>query len=136
MPISTLTSVTAVMKDLYPRAGDRIKQWVVDDRRENAWERATCPRVKVPAHLDNTEVECRNSGTAALWIDLNHDCCYTCGDRYEEASTRDDVEAWIEVRGERPPICADRTLLSDEIAPDPSMGNHPLLAMLKRKGGT
>jgi hypothetical protein len=109
-------SLSALFKDLYPGGGNRIKQWVVESRRERAWENETCPRVATEPHLDNTGLDCRESVGPALWFHLDgHDCCHTCNDLAEEARTRQDIAAWLALKAERPPIISDRTALSDEI---------------------
>lgn len=128
----TLTDMNALLKDMFPRPGERVKQWVVDTRREHAWESATSPRFKVVWHLDNTGIECRNSASDAPWSDLDHDCCYFCGDLHEHARELPSVQAWLAEKAKRPPIEQDRTKLSDEIAPDPRLASHPALRMLRR----
>lgn len=130
--IATATSVVRTMKDFFPQPGERIKQYVVDMRREDRWERETCPRIQVPVHEDNTGVECSNSNSSVPWIDLDHHCCYVCGDLSE--STRELVEArgWFAAKAARPPICDDLDKLSDQIAPDLAMRAHTLLAMIPR----
>lgn len=45
-------STDSLFKDIYPRPGERIKQWVVDVRREDAWARETCPRFTMDPHND------------------------------------------------------------------------------------
>jgi len=72
---SNIVSVDALYRDLYPAAGTRIKQWVVEMQREFAWERETCPRVDVPVHNDNCGGECRNVGTTQ-WMNLDQDSCH------------------------------------------------------------
>lgn len=104
------------MKDHYPSPGDRIKQYVVDERNLRAWELATCPRVVVPDHVDNCECQCRNVGEHA-WVDLTHDSCGECEDIQDRTSTRQDVVDWLAERDKQPKPCADRELLSDEVAP-------------------
>lgn len=126
-----VTAFDAVMRDVYPRPGERIKQWVVDTGREQAWERETCPIVTVPDHRDNTGAECRNCGSSA-WIYLSHDCCYVCNDQREATATRPDVVAWLAERAARPPIERDHKKLSDEIAPDLSLTAHPTIDAMMR----
>ncbi len=130
---STSVSVTHLFKDLYPRAGDRIKQWVIDSRRERAWDLETCPSVSLPPHKDNTDADCRNV-PSAVWIDLaQHDCCHECNDVAEAMEVNEPaVVAWLAERARRPPICADRAALSDEIAEDYSLRGHPLLAFTRK----
>lgn len=38
----------------------------------------------------------------------------------------------LDERSRRPPVCADRSVLSDEIAPDLSLTDHPLLKAVRR----
>lgn len=132
MTTTTLESVTATIKDMYPRPGERIKQWVVDAQREYQWELETCPRFFVHRHIDNTGLECRNAGPTP-WIHLNHDCCYTCGDMHGLFSVRPETVEWVHEKAKRPPIETDRSKLSDEIAPDTSMTEHPMLAAFKER---
>ena len=129
---ATVASVDRTLKDMFPRPGMRIKQWVVDRWRESEWEHQTCPRFNVDPHLDNTGCECRNSGETSF-KHLNHDCCSTCEDLYELANNSQAVMNWLAERAKRPDICADRDKFSDEIAPDPRTYEHPLLAMLPRE---
>lgn len=126
-----VTSLRETMRDFYPRAGERLKQYVVDMRRENAWESATCPRVDLAGHEDNTGARCRNEGPT-LWTHLDHDCCETCGRRHIFERSRSDITAWIVLRDARPPIEADHANLSDEIEPDRSLEPHPMLAMFAK----
>ncbi len=128
---STTISVDALFKDMYPRAGERIKQWVVDMRRERAWEVATCPHVDVPDHKDNTGADCRNVG-ASIWVDLEkHDCCHDCEDLAAALRLRPDVAAWL-ARTDRPAVTRDRSVLSDEIAEDVTLRDHPLFRTVRR----
>lgn len=124
--MSTTASVDSLLKDLYPRAGERIKQWVVDDRRAREWVRQTCPRLEVPTHEDNCGSECRNTGSA-LWVDLNHDSCHDCGELMDATRDRPDVAAWRADCDARPKSCADRAKLSDEIEPNRALALHPFL---------
>lgn len=129
----TLTSYDQLLRDVYPLPGTRLKQWVVDLQREQEWERSTCPTVSVPDHSDNTGMPCRNQWAGAVpWTHLDHDSCYTCGDLHEAMRTRADVVAWLALKAARPPITSDREALSDEVAPDLSLTDHPLVAMLRR----
>lgn len=128
----SLATVTALYRDMYPAPGDRIKQWVVDYRREAAWESETCPRVAVPEHKDNTGAECRNSSCSASWTYLDHDCCYVCNELQEATQDREDVQAWLAEKAKRPPVEQDRTKLSDEVQPNIMLESHPFLAMLPR----
>lgn len=104
------------VRDLFALPGTRLKQWVVDVRRERAWEHRTCPRVLTSVHNDNTGLKCRNSGEVS-WADLDsHDCCHECNDLAGMTVDRADVAAWLALKVERPLICADREQLSDEVA--------------------
>lgn len=130
----TVTTVSALFRDMYPRAGERIKQWVVDQRKQTEWGQATCPRVGIAGHNDNTGDWCRNSGAGARWIDMEgHDCCGECNDMAEHTRMRPDIVAWLAERDARPKPTSDRTLLSDEIAPDIALTDHPMLRMLGGK---
>ena len=119
------------MKDFYPLPGTRLKQYVVDQYREAAWERETCPRFDVEEHDDNTGLRCRNEGPTP-WTYLDHDCCHDCGDRHTALRDGPSVRAWLEEKAKRPPIESDRTKLSDEIARDLSLKENPVFAMLKK----
>lgn len=127
-----VTSYNEVLKDMYPLPGTRVKQWVVDMRRESAWERETCPRVQVFGHPDNTGVECRNVGSAP-WSYLSHDCCSVCNDLLDAVGGRADMAAWTAERAARPPIEQDRSKLSDEVEPAHEMRAHPLLELIPRR---
>jgi hypothetical protein len=127
---ATLTSVNETMKDFFPAPGTRIKQYVVDMRKGRAWEVETCPRIEVPAHIDNTGMGC--AASRSLWIDLQQaHCCHFCGDLAEATADRDDVVAWL-ARTDRPAVTADRAALSDEVAPDLSLRDHPLFRMTRK----
>lgn len=128
----SLVNLNDIMKDLYPGTGTRLKQWVVDTRREAAWERETCPTVSVGPHEDNTGIECRNAISWTPWAYLNHDCCYICNVLQDETRVRADIQAWLVEKGRRPPVERDRTKLSDEVQADVSLGDHPLLKMVQR----
>ncbi len=133
MKIATTGSIDAMLKDRYPQPGERIKQYVVDERIADEWDRETCPRIDVPEHLDNTEVPCHVSGKVP-WVSVFQSCsCGTCSDTADEARTRDDIIAWFARRAkERPTICADETKLSNEIAPDwPSLRSSWLFSLVK-----
>lgn len=127
--------VDAVFRDYYPLPGTRIKQYVVDERRDTAWERETCPRLCIGKHSDNTGVTCSNIGCCS-WLDASHASeCDECNDIAERERDRSDIVAWRAERGARPKPCADRDQLSDEIAPDfPVMRDHPLLAAMRTRG--
>lgn len=135
MTAHTLTTFDGLVRDMYPPPGTRLKQWVVDQRREAAWQRETCPLVLTETHDDNTGVPCHCSG-AAQWAYLeSHDCCGDCNDLAEATRDRPDVAAWLKLKAERPPVCADRDKFSDEVEPDrmaTSLRESPVLAMLRR----
>jgi hypothetical protein len=131
--VSALRTLDAALRDRYPRPGERIKQYVIDERREDAWERATCPRFTPAEHDDNTDSVCRNSETRVPWTWLDHDCCYFCGDLHQRYRATPEVTQWLAAKAARVPICADETKLSDEIAPDVALAPHPMLAMLRRR---
>lgn len=117
MSKSDVTSVSVIMKDMFPLPGTRIKQWVVDARRERAWASETCPRFDVTEHRDNTDAPCRNVPRAA-WLDLvQHDCCHECGER-GELLERLHRRQWLAEKAKRPPIEQDHDKLSDEVQPD------------------
>ena len=104
----------SMMKDLYPLPGTRLKQWVVDARREAVWVRETCPLVLVPAHDDNCGDRCRNVGVTA-WAHLNHDSCHECNDLQEGVSREPEIVAWCADLAARPKSTSDLELLSDEV---------------------
>jgi hypothetical protein len=127
----TLTSMNDIFKDMYPQAGTRIKQWVVDQRKEREWVVATCPTVRMSEHEDNTGMSCRNVGRP-IWDDLAHDCCIVCNVAMDATSGRADVVAWHTERAKRLPACTDRSVLSDEIAPDVSLREHPVFKVMRK----
>lgn len=131
---ATLASWDAVLKDLYVPPGTVLKQWVMDMRRESAWERETCPRVATTAHEDNTGCECRNSNDDdASWRHLDHDCCDVCEALHDATASRPDVVAWLAEKAARPPIERDHSKLSGEVEPEWTINReHPMLAMLPR----
>src|SRR6185436_7881931 len=105
-------------RDLYPVPGTRIKQWVVDMRKEDEWVAATCPAVAWPEHLDNTGLPC-SSLLLASWIErFSHNCCSTCGDVAAQVENDPMIAAWRAEKAARPGPTKDRDALSDEIAPD------------------
>lgn len=121
-----LTSVSALLKDLYVQPGDRLKQWVVDSRRESEWESRTCPLVAVEVHDDNTGSQCRNTyATAMQWRRLTHDCCHTCNKLQDANEQRPDIAEWLIEKSKRPPIEKDHSKYSDEVQAD-----YPLLHRL------
>lgn len=129
---TTISSFDSAMKDLHPRVGDRIKQWVIDSRREAHWDRETCPRVNMDPHDDNTGTLCSNVGEV-LWRNLDHHCCHFCGEWYQRGRELRSVKAWLAEKAKRPPIEADRAKFSNQIEPERSeLGLHPLLGLLKR----
>lgn len=129
--MTSSTSVSATFKDLYPAAGSRIKQWVVEFRREGEWERETCPRIESVPHRDNTDCDCRNV-PSATWLDLErHDCCCDCNDFAAQLADRPDISAWRALKAARPPITTDREALSDEIAPRLELSDNPMLTFVR-----
>lgn len=132
----TLISFDATLRDRYPAPGERIKQYVVDERREDAWADATCPTVSVIPHqtknFDGEDVDCVCGDVQ--WHRLDNGCqvCVAV-----QAATRDidRVRRWLAEMAARPPICADRDKLSDEVAPEWHFDGHPLLAKLARRRG-
>lgn len=147
-PHVDLESFDRTLRDLYAAPGTRIKQWVVELRREQAWAAKTCPRIDVPEHIDNCmplgwdvgfdseygppiggRAVCRNVGSTQ-WTHLDHDSCHTCGDLHEATRSRPDVAAWIALRALRPPITSDREALSDEVAPALELRGHPAIVAL------
>jgi hypothetical protein len=128
-----MVNMDSLFKDMYAQPGQRLKQWVVDQRRESKWENETCPKVSVPQHDDNTGASCRNGGDAVPWTYLSHDCCGLCEDFGDEAAKRDDVIAWRAEKAKRPPIETDHSKLSDEVQADYGSFSHPLMAMLGHK---
>lgn len=125
---ATVTSVTSLYKDLYPRPGTRIKQWVIDDRAVDAWERETCPQFPVDAHDGGDGITCPSCGPT-LWIDLRHAECDTCSTLADKLRERPEVVTWCaEQAVRRAAITADHSLLSDEIAPPlVDISEHPFL---------
>jgi len=131
----TLESFDTAIKDRYPRPGDRIKQYVLDERREAAWANETAPCVYVPEHEDNTGVTCGESGpTPWHHLEMAH-CCSICGALAESHRHTQPVDVWIFERSLRPKPCDDKTKLSDDVAPPLSSmtTDHPLVAMLNRR---
>jgi len=126
----SLSSFDSTLKDYYPAPGTRIKQYVVDQRREDKWERETCPRFHIDVHDDNTGLSCRNAG-AVPWTFMSHDCCNICCDLHEEKATDPEVLAWQEERAKRPPVCTDHDKLSDEIAPDLVFRANPVFKLMR-----
>jgi hypothetical protein len=125
-----MVSVDAILGDMYAAPGTRLKQWVVDMRREHAWQDETCPRVFVVAHTDNTGDLCRNNGQTR-WYEIDeHDCCTHCSTFAKLTEYR--VSEWLFERARRPPICADREKLSDEIQEDISLRENPFFAFTRR----
>lgn len=130
---ANLASFDQTLRDFFPKPGERIKQYVVDMRRESAWERETCPRFLIGAHQDNTDAVCRNAGDVA-WTDLAHDCCDTCCTEHEHHGHEPQVVAWLEQKAARSPVCADKSQLSDEVAPElPSFRLSPVFATLPKR---
>ena len=128
----TMRSFDQTLRDMFPRPGERIKQYVVDLRARDEWEDKTCPRFQVDAHDDNTGTECRNRDDTQ-WRHLAHDCCSVCDELHEKHSRSAQVIAWHATQTDLPPIEADRTKLSDQVQEDRSRAEHPVLAMLPRR---
>jgi hypothetical protein len=112
-----LEAFDPMLMDMYALPGARLKQWVVDSRRNGKWERETCPMVDVPVHDDNCESRCRNSGPTR-WSYLDHDACHICNDLMEQAAEWPDIIAWKSERAKLPPIESDRSKLSNEFESD------------------
>lgn len=110
-------SFDALLRDLHPLPGQRVRQWVVDTRKREEWKRATAPRIHVSDHMDNTGIECRNGGSVPVYA-LEHDCCGHCNDVYAVAAGNPEVAEWLAELAKRPPVCEDRTKYSDEIEPN------------------
>lgn len=126
-----VSSYSGLLKDMYPLPGERIKQYVVDMRRNDLWERATCPRVDVEVHDDNCGSTCRNVGRTP-WSHLAHDACATCNELMDELAVQPGIIAWALERARRPPIEQDRSKLSDEIEPDsPLMQSNPFFTITR-----
>ena len=121
------------IRDRYPMPGEKLKQYVVDERREAEWECETCPRFTPAEHEDNTGTECRNSMSSVPWTHLAHDCCYFCNDLGERYEQTPEVQAWLAEKAKRPPIETDETKFSNEVAGDWTTGKHPFLAMLPKE---
>lgn len=124
-------SFDQMMRDHYPLPGTRLKQYVVDSRREYAWERETAPRIYMKQHADNTGALCRNDGGTPLPF-LEHDCCHVCNRMLASVATWPDVAEWLTEKAKRPPVETDREKLSDEIEPDRSFADNPLFAFIKK----
>lgn len=136
MTISTLESFNRALKDVYARPGERLKQWVVDTHRENEWESETCPRFQIPEHEDNTDegtgMLCSSVGLTQ-WRYLDHHACSICGVLHRFTANDPRVVAWLAEKAKRPPIEADHSKLSDEIAPDLALADNPVFAMLRKR---
>lgn len=114
----TVNGADRYWRDLHPRPGERIKQYVVDLRKEREWALGTCPRIEVAEHADNSGATCRNVGSAR-WIDLDVDGCSTCSNLCNSQRYRSDIAVWRVQADERFGETSDRTALSDEVAGDP-----------------
>lgn len=125
--MASSTSVTATMKDLYTLPGTRIKQWVVELRRNLAWEDETCPLVFVPEHDNDQGSRCDSSGHTTQWRRLSNHECQFCNDLQDATIGRLDVAEWRAVRDSRPKPTEDRDALSEEVAPDLALLDHPTL---------
>lgn len=133
MTIATLQSWDQTIKDHYPLPGQRIKQYVVDWRREDDWERETCPLFNVDPHDDTTDSPCCNVSHGTRWTDLAHVSCDVCDGLYYELASDPRIASWLAVKAARPLIEPDRSKLSDEIAPPlPALRFHPATGMIKR----
>lgn len=122
-----LVSWDSMLKDYYPRPGERIKQYVVDQRRLDQWVSRTSPRFIIEAHDDNCGSQCRNFGPTR-YMDLRiHDCCNVCNDLAGAMASSPEVIAWQEELKKQPQPCDDRTKLSNEIAPSLSLRKHPTM---------
>jgi hypothetical protein len=137
----TVVNYDSLFKDCYPQPGERIKQWVVDMRREDAWARETCPRFDVPHHgedLDDSEAaagefrECASVGLTS-WLDIHHRECRFCDGMAQGLLALPEMVAWFAAMKARPPICADRDVLSDEIAEDISLRDNPLFSFIRKR---
>jgi hypothetical protein len=129
---ASVTSLSQVISDYYPRPGERIKQYVVDGRKLREREVATCPKVDVPKHLNNCEDEC--GGYPKVWVDIETaHSCGTCSDLADATRDRPDVAAWRADRGTWPKPCADHSQLSSEVAEDLSLRRHPTIGAVRRK---
>lgn len=138
MSLADVTSLDATMRDVYPLPGERIKQWVVDMRREHEWERATCPRLEVPHHLNSNDEtcyeleECASVGLTS-WNDIHGSDCRFCDGFAQGALGRPEMVAWFAEKAARPPGCSDRSQLSDEVQPDLApLGDSPLFKFITR----
>lgn len=129
----TLTSFDAIMCGRYSEPGARMKLYIVDEQREREWAEQTCPRVRIGLHCDVDGDPCANSGDVP-WISLeqNQYQCDECARAYHHGAKLDRVVAWLVERDKRPPICADRTKLSDKIAPSIALANSPILSFIRR----
>lgn len=132
--LTTLRDINEDMKDIYAPGGTLLKQWVVDLCRNQEWERETCPSVGVPKHDNDTEYECKHSTSTVRWTMLHDRDCKFCKDLQDSTFGRPDVAEWRAERDARPPICADRTQLSDETQPHVEMRDGPFFAMIRKAG--
>lgn len=140
-PVMNLTSFDDTMKDMYPLPGSRLKQWVVDVRREDVWASETCPVLDVPEHYedwDDTEAVsgelrvCASSGRTS-WQDIRGRECQFCDGFAQGALKVPEMVAWFAEKAARPSICADHNQLSDEVAPElASMRDHPLFKLVRK----
>jgi hypothetical protein len=144
--VATVSSFDTVLRDRYPLPGERIKQYVVDERRIDAWERETCPKLPVPPHYedpDDTEaasgdvVGCPSVGETR-WRDIQgcDSSCRFCEGFAFAARSLPVMVDWFAARDRylaEYPICADREQRSDEISPEVDLRSNPVLAMLRRR---
>lgn len=112
----TLVSFDATMKDFYPLPGERIKQYVVDMRREDTWCDETAPVIHVESHGNNDGDLCARIGKTQWHILQRSHGCDRCSDIADAERESASVKEWLAEKAKRPPICADRTKLSDEVA--------------------
>lgn len=134
--MASIVTFSHALKDYYPLPGTRIKQYVLDTHRENEWERDTCPKVAMIEHDDNTGTPCHYSASSAQWrYVLDHDCCEVCNAVGVAFASEPRIKAWLDEKARRPPICADREVLSDKIAPEwpEASKSNSLLKMISKE---
>lgn len=120
----TLISLEAALRDRYPSPGERIKQYVIDERKHREWVDTTCPHVAVVLHRDDKGEWCPTSGDPRWHTIGEHGGCSRCDATKARSASLPAIVEWVALRNMRPPICSDRTLLSDEVAPDVSLDQH------------
>lgn len=136
MTSTSLSSLDELLHDAHPRAGDRIKLYVVEQRAFYAWEKESCPRFSIPEHEDNTGAVCRNANERVPWAHLEHACCNDCTDYYRDIfGATPELKAWKqEADARRAKITTDHSLYSDEIEPDRSLLPNVMFAFIKKDG--